>query len=122
MFKPSNIPLSFSELNISFSDRRGLILLIKFSEEPPSITISLTPSLSSKFFTLFIAFRTLLSLKLKRIPFREFKIKELNEETLGELFSYYILETIITGKLIDINPFDQPAVEQVKITTKKLLS
>ena len=62
------------------------------------------------------------SLKLKRIPFREFKIKELNEETLGELFSYYILETIITGKLIDINPFDQPAVEQVKITTKKLLS
>lgn len=62
------------------------------------------------------------SLKLKRIPFREFKIKELNEETLGELFSYFILETIIIGKLIDINPFDQPAVEQVKVITKKLLS
>ena len=62
------------------------------------------------------------SLKIKKIPFREFKIKKLNEENLGELFSYYILETIITGKLIDIDPFDQPAVEQVKTTTKKLLS
>ena len=62
------------------------------------------------------------SLKLKKIPFREFKIKKLNEENLGELFSYYILETIITGKLIDIDPFDQPAVEQVKTITKKLLS
>ena len=62
------------------------------------------------------------SFKNKRIPFREFKFKELNEEILGELFSYFILETIIIGKLIDINPFDQPAVEQVKITTKKLLS
>ena len=62
------------------------------------------------------------SLKLKKIPFREFKIKKLNEENLGELFSYYILETIITGKLINIDPFDQPAVEQVKTTTKKLLS
>ena len=62
------------------------------------------------------------TLKHKRIPFREFKIKKLNEETLGELFSYYILETIIIGKLIGINPFDQPAVEQVKIITKKLLN
>tara|TARA_B110000444_G_C18829570_1_gene592380 strand:+ start:207 stop:1424 length:1218 start_codon:yes stop_codon:yes gene_type:complete len=57
-----------------------------------------------------------------KIPFREFKIKSSNEEVLGELFSYFILETIIVGKLIKTNPFDQPAVEQVKIYTKKLLS
>ena len=56
------------------------------------------------------------------IPFREFKIKRINEKVLGELFSYFILETIIVGKLIGVNPFDQPAVEQVKIYTKKLLS
>jgi glucose-6-phosphate isomerase len=62
------------------------------------------------------------SLKKNKIPFREFKIKLLNEETIGELFSYYILETIIIGNLIYINPFDQPAVEQVKIYTKKLLN
>jgi len=41
---------------------------------------------------------------------------------LGELFSYFILETVIVGKLININPFDQPAVEQVKTFTKKMLS
>ena len=62
------------------------------------------------------------TLKKKRIPFREFKIRALNEEVLGELFSYFILETVIVGKLANINPFDQPAVEEVKIKTKKFLS
>ena len=61
------------------------------------------------------------ALKNKKIPFREFKIKKLNEETLSELFSYYILETIILGQLTNINPFDQPAVEKVKVFTKDLL-
>ena len=56
------------------------------------------------------------------MTFREFKINRFDEETLGELFSYYVLETAIVGKLIGIDPFDQPAVEQVKITTKKILS
>ena len=61
-------------------------------------------------------------LKTKNIPYREFKIKKINEQSLGELFSYFILETIILAKLVNINPFDQPAVEQVKINTKKILS
>ena len=61
-------------------------------------------------------------LKKKRIPFREFKIGDINEQTLGELFSYFILETIIVGKLTNINPFDQPAVEEVKVYTKNILS
>jgi glucose-6-phosphate isomerase len=56
------------------------------------------------------------------IPFREFKIIRANEETLGELFSYFMLETVVIGKLVGINPFDQPAVEQVKTFTKKLLN
>ena len=60
-------------------------------------------------------------LKKNKIPFREFEIKDYSEEILGELFSYFILETVIIGKLAKINPFDQPAVEQVKINTKKLL-
>ena len=60
--------------------------------------------------------------KKKGISFREFKIKIANEEMLGKLFSYFILETVIIGKLAKINPFDQPAVEQVKIFTKQLLS
>ena len=46
----------------------------------------------------------------------------MNEETLGELFAYFILETIIIGKISNLNPFNQPAVEEVKIITKKLLN
>ena len=55
------------------------------------------------------------------IPFREFKINTKDEVTLGLLFSYFIIETIIVGKLMNINPYDQPAVEQVKVVTKQLL-
>ncbi len=58
----------------------------------------------------------------KNIPLREFKIKKINEKVLGKLFSYFILETVITAKLSNLNPFNQPAVEQVKIYTKKLLT
>ncbi len=62
------------------------------------------------------------SFKKNNIPFREFKIKKGKEEVLGELFSYFILETVLIGKLVSINPFNQPAVEQVKIFTKDYLS
>ena len=62
------------------------------------------------------------TLKKKKIPFREFKIGDVSEQVLGELFSYFILETVIVGKLANINPFDQPAVEEVKVYTKKILS
>jgi glucose-6-phosphate isomerase len=61
------------------------------------------------------------SFKKKGIPFREFKIKKINEEVLGELFSLFIIETIVIGKLLNINPFDQPAVEEIKLNTKKIL-
>ena len=61
------------------------------------------------------------TLKNKNIPFREFTLKTNDEVIIGELFSYFILETILIGKLNNINPFDQPAVEQVKNLTKKLL-
>ena len=62
------------------------------------------------------------SLINNKIPYREFKIKQIDEETIGELFSYFMLETIIIGKLIDLNPFNQPAVEQVKKDTIKILN
>ena len=57
----------------------------------------------------------------KNIPFREFVFEKFDEETLGELFIYFILETIIIGKLSKTNPFDQPAVEQVKVLTNYYL-
>ena len=61
-------------------------------------------------------------LKKKKIPFRELNINKINEEILGELFSYFMLETSLLGKLIHVNPFNQPAVEEVKTITKQYLS
>ncbi len=60
--------------------------------------------------------------KQRKIPFRSFVLKNKNEETLGELFTFFILETIILGKTMNINPYDQPAVELIKKETKKILA
>ena len=62
------------------------------------------------------------SLSKKNIPFRIFEINKIDEQVIGKLFSYFIMETILIGKIINTNPFDQPAVEQVKLYTKKMLS
>ena len=59
--------------------------------------------------------------KKKNIPFRSFEIKKRDEKTLGELFCFFILETILIGKALKINPYDQPAVELIKKETKKIL-
>ena len=63
----------------------------------------------------------LTALKSKKIAFREIKVNKFDEDTLGKLFLSFIIETILLGKIMNINPFDQPAVEQVKILTKKFL-
>ena len=55
----------------------------------------------------------------KKIPFRSFLLKERNEKTMGELFCYFILETILIGKCLGVNPYDQPSVELIKNETKK---
>lgn len=59
--------------------------------------------------------------KKKGIPYKDFEIKDLDEQALGELFSYFMVETSVLGKRLTINPFNQPAVEQVKIKTKEKL-
>ena len=59
--------------------------------------------------------------KLKKIPFRQITFNKKNEEELGEIFTFFVLETILLSRLMNINPFDQPAVEQVKVETKKIL-
>ena len=57
----------------------------------------------------------------KKIPFRSFEIKRRDENVLGELFSFFILETILLGRVMKLNPFDQPEVELIKKETKKIL-
>jgi len=57
----------------------------------------------------------------KGIPFRSFIVQNRNEETLGELFTFFILETILLGLAMGVNPYDQPAVELIKKNTTKIL-
>ena len=59
--------------------------------------------------------------KKQNLPFRNFFIKRRNEETLGELFTFFILETILLSKVMKVNAYDQPAVELIKKETKKKL-
>ena len=59
--------------------------------------------------------------KKKKIPFRSFEIKKRDEKTLGELFCFFMLETILLSKALKVNPYDQPAVEAIKKETKKIL-
>jgi len=56
-----------------------------------------------------------------KIPFRVFYFLKKREEELGTIFTFFVLETIILSKLMNINPFDQPAVETIKRDTKKIL-
>ena len=57
----------------------------------------------------------------KNIPFRRFVIQKRNEETLGELFTFFMLETILLGMVLKVNPYDQPSVELIKKDTTKIL-
>ena len=57
----------------------------------------------------------------RNMPFRSFEIINKDEKTLGELFCFFILETILLGRALRINPYDQPSVELIKKETKKIL-
>ena len=58
----------------------------------------------------------------RKIPFRSFRILKRDEKSLGELFCFFILETVLLGRALKVNPFDQPSVELIKKETKKILT
>ena len=59
--------------------------------------------------------------KNKKIPFRSFNVLNRSENSLGEIFTFFMLETILLGDALKVNPFDQPSVELIKIETNKIL-
>ena len=60
--------------------------------------------------------------KKKKIPFREIYFNKREESELGGAYTFFVLETILLSRLMKVDPFNQPDVEQVKIETKKILS
>ncbi len=65
---------------------------------------------------------TIDTFKLNGFKFREIFIESIDEENIGMLMANSIIETIAACIYFDVNPFDQPAVEQGKVLTKKYLS
>ncbi len=65
---------------------------------------------------------TQLVFKRKKINFRSFEVLNRNEETLGELFTFFILETLLLANFLKVNPLNQPSVELIKVETKKILN
>ena len=55
-------------------------------------------------------------------PVRTFDIAKLDEKTLGALLMHLMIETILAGRLLGVDPFDQPAVELAKVLTKERLA
>ena len=55
-------------------------------------------------------------------PVRTIHIERLDEHSLGALLMHFMLETIIAARLLGVDPFDQPAVEEGKILAKKYLA
>ncbi len=64
---------------------------------------------------------TLETFKLNNFSFREIYMPIIDEENLGKLLSFSIIETIASCVYLDVDPFNQPAVEQGKKLTKSYL-
>ena len=61
-------------------------------------------------------------LNQKILPIRIIEIDQLNEKVLGGLMMQMFIETIALSYIKNIDPFDQPAVEEIKNLTKRYLS
>ncbi|MFH1247390.1 MAG: hypothetical protein V1644_03340 [Candidatus Micrarchaeota archaeon] len=55
-------------------------------------------------------------------PFVEFNLREINEEELGYYMQVQMIAVMLLAHLLNVNPFDQPNVEDYKIETKRQLS
>ena len=55
----------------------------------------------------------------KKLPFRSILAFKRDENSIGGLFCYFMLETILLGRALGIDPYNQPAVELIKTETKK---
>ncbi len=53
---------------------------------------------------------------------RKIEVPMIGPDNLGALFMHFMLEVACVCRLMDVNPFDQPAVEKGKILTKELLT
>lgn len=54
-------------------------------------------------------------------PVRTIRLKSMDEHSVGAVLMHFMLETILAAELLNVNPYDQPAVEQGKQLVKSIL-
>ena len=64
---------------------------------------------------------TIETFRINKFSFREIFLPKVDEINIGKLLSLSMIETIAACIYLDVNPFDQPAVEQGKTLAKKYL-
>ena len=55
------------------------------------------------------------------LPYMETILEDISEYELGQYLQMKMIEMMYLGKLMNVNPFDQPNVEMYKTETKKIL-
>jgi glucose-6-phosphate isomerase len=55
-------------------------------------------------------------------PVRTMTVETLDERSLGALFMHFMLETILAARLMEVDPLDQPAVEEGKKLARAYLA
>ncbi len=55
-------------------------------------------------------------------PVRTFRLPAVDERALGALMMHFMLETVVAARLLGVDPFDQPAVEEGKVLARAYLS
>jgi glucose-6-phosphate isomerase len=54
-------------------------------------------------------------------PVRQFHLPKIDERSMGALMMHFMLETILMGRLMGVDPFDQPGVEEGKVLARQYL-
>jgi len=57
-----------------------------------------------------------------QLPFSEIIFQDVSEQSIGEYMQFKMIETMLLGRLMNVNAFDQPAVESYKIEMRRLLN
>jgi glucose-6-phosphate isomerase len=55
-------------------------------------------------------------------PVRKIHVGSVDEFSMGALMMHFMLETILMGRLMGVDPFDQPGVEEGKVLAREYLS
>jgi glucose-6-phosphate isomerase len=54
-------------------------------------------------------------------PVRQIHLPKVDEHGMGALMMHYMIETMIMGRLMGVDPFDQPGVEEGKVLAREYL-